>query len=85
MRIHSQDQTLPTISLILGIFAFLTGCFFGGIPLGALSIILGVMALNNEKRDANRYGGKGLAIAGIVTGAIGFFISILILLAAAAG
>lgn len=85
MRIQSQDQTLPTISLILGIFAFVTGCFFGGIPLGALAVILGVMALNNEKRDSARYGGKGLAIAGIITGIIGFFISILILLAAAAG
>jgi hypothetical protein len=84
MRIQSQDQTLPTISLILGIFAFLTGCFFGGIPLGALAVILGVMALNNEKRDSARYGGRGLAIAGIITGIIGFFISILILLAAAA-
>lgn len=85
MRIRSQDQTLPTISLILGIFAFLTGCFFGGIPLGALAVILGVMGMNNEKRDSSRYGGRGLAIAGIVTGIIGFFISILILLAAAAG
>ena len=34
MRIQRQDQTLPTISLILGIFAILTNCF-GGIPLGA--------------------------------------------------
>ena len=85
MRIQGQDQTLPTISLILGIFAFITGCFFGGIPLGALAVILGVMGLNNEKRDSARYGGRGMAIAGIITGIIGFFISILILLAAAAG
>lgn len=85
VRIQSQDQTLPTISLVLGIFAILVGCFMGGIPLGALAVILGVMALNNEKRDPNKYGGKGLAIAGIVTGVIGFFISILIILAALAG
>ncbi len=85
MRVQSQDQTLPTISLILGIFAVLVGCFMGGIPLGALAIILGVMALNNEKRDPAKYGGKGLAIAGIVTGVIGFFFSILIILLALAG
>lgn len=85
MRIQSQDQTLPTISLVLGIFAVLVGCFMGGIPLGALAVILGVMALNNEKRDPNKYGGKGLAIAGIVTGVIGFFFSILIILVALAG
>lgn len=85
MRVQSQDQTLPTISLILGIFAVLVGCFMGGIPLGALAIILGVMALNNEKRDPAKYGGKGLAIAGIVTGIIGFLFSILIILLALAG
>lgn len=82
IRIRSQDQTLPIISLILGIFALLTGCFLGGIPLGALSVILGVMAMNNEKRDSARYGGKGLAIAGIVTGIIGLLTSIFIILLA---
>lgn len=62
----------------------MTGCVFGGIPLGTLAIILGVMGMNNEKRDSTRYGGKGMAIAGIITGVIGFFISIFILLLAAA-
>jgi hypothetical protein len=84
MQIRSQDQTLPTISLVLGIFAILVGCFFGGIPLGALAVILGVIALNNEKRDAAKYGGRGLAIAGIVTGVIGFLMSILLILIALA-
>jgi hypothetical protein len=85
MRVQSLDQTLAVISLILGIFALLVGCFFGGIPLGSLAVILGVMALNNEKNNPARYGGKGMAIAGIITGVIGFFISLLIILAAFAG
>ncbi len=84
MRINSQNQTLPTVSLILGIFAVLIGCFLGGIPLGVIAVILGIMALNNEKNDPSKYGGKGLAIAGIVTGIVGFCISILVILAAIA-
>src|ERR1043165_2126849 len=39
MQGRSQDKNLPTISLVLGMLAVLIGCFFGGIPLGALAII----------------------------------------------
>ncbi len=84
MRINSQNQTLATVSLILGIFAVLIGCFLGGIPLGAIAVGLGIMALNYEKNDPSKYGGKGLAIAGIVTGIVGFCLSILVILAAIA-
>jgi Domain of unknown function (DUF4190) len=83
MRINSKDQTLPIISLVLGILAILIGCCYGGIPLGAGAIITGVIALNNEKADPTQYGGRGLAIGGIVTGAVGFSISIIIILIAA--
>ena len=79
---QSQDKTLPTISMILGIIAVLIGCCYGGIPLGAGAIIVGVVALNNEKSDPTNYGGKSMAIAGIVTGAVGFAISIMIVIGA---
>lgn len=85
LRAGSQEQTLPVISLILGILALLVACFLGGIPLGVIAVVLGILALNNEKRDPVKYGGKGMAIAGIVTGIIGFLISVFILLAAMAG
>jgi len=81
-RIGSKDQTLPTVSLVLGLLAVLVGCIFGGIPLGALAVVTGAMALNNEKKDSSKYGGRGLAIAGIVTGVVGFFISLFIILLA---
>lgn len=75
VRIERQDQTLPTISLILGIFALLTSCI-GGIPLGAAAIISGVIALNHERNEPAKYGGRGLAMGGVITGAIGFAIMI---------
>lgn len=81
-RIGSKDQTMPTVSLVLGMLAVLVSCVFGGIPLGVLAVITGAMALNNEKKDSSKYGGRGLAIAGIVTGVVGFFISIFIILLA---
>ncbi len=80
MRVNSQDHTLPTISLVIGILAVVIGCCYGGIPLGAGAIITGVIALNQEKEDPTKYGGRGLAIAGIITGAVGFSMSIIIIL-----
>ena len=85
MRIQSQNQTLPTISLILGIVGLLTFCCYGGIPLGAGAIITGVIALNQEKADPSQYGGRGLAIGGIITGAIGLVIGIGIIFIAIIG
>ncbi len=78
MRIDSKDQTLPIISLVLGILAIVI-CCYGGIPFGAGAIITGVIALNNEKSDPAKYGGHGLAVGGIVTGTVGFIITIVII------
>jgi hypothetical protein len=79
MQGRSQDKNLATVSLVLGLLAVLVGCVFGGIPLGAIAVVTGVIALNNEKKDSSKYGGRGLAIAGIVTGVVGFLISMFII------
>jgi hypothetical protein len=76
LRIQSQNQTLPTISLVLGILGVVTICCYGGIPLGAAAVIMGVIAMNQEKNDPQNYGGRGMAIGGIVTGAISLVIGI---------
>lgn len=72
-----RDQTLPVISLILGILAVFLGCFFLGIPLGLGAIITGGIGLNNEKKAPDKYGGRGLAMGGVITGAIGLAIGIM--------
>jgi prepilin-type processing-associated H-X9-DG protein len=56
-------------SLVLGILSF---CFslFAAIP----AIILGALALNEINREEGRVTGKGLALAGIITGALGILI-----------
>jgi hypothetical protein len=82
-NVGSQDQTLPIISLVLGILSILTVCCWGGIPLGAGAIVTGIIALNKEKADPSRFGGRGLAMGGIITGAlaaaVGFGFLILII------
>lgn len=76
-----RDQTLPTISLILGIAAFLLVCCSGGIWLGLPAAVVGFLGLRNTDAEPARYGGRGLAIAGMVLGIITFLASIFFLLA----
>jgi hypothetical protein len=85
MRIQSQNQTLPTISLVLGILGVVTICCYGGLPLGTAAVITGVIAMNQEKNDPDTYGGRGLAIGGIITGAISLVIGIGFILLAIIG
>ncbi|MBP6004723.1 MAG: DUF4190 domain-containing protein [Pyrinomonadaceae bacterium] len=73
--VQSRDQTLPTISLVLGILGFLMICCYGGIWLGLPAAIVGFMGMKNADGDPSRYGGRGLAIGGMVLGVISFLAS----------
>ncbi len=65
---------LAIASLTLGIIGIPTLglCLIGGIA----GIALGVMALNKAKLDPTRYGGKGMAIAGIITSGVSLALAI---------
>lgn len=76
----TQNQTLPIISLVLGILAGLLVCCYGGIWLGLPAAILGYMGMRNVEQDPARFGGRGLAIAGMILGIISFLISVVILI-----
>ena len=77
----SADQTLPVISLILGVSGVLLSfCCFAGIPLGAAAMITAFLGMNNAGKDPLKYSGRGLAIGGLVLGAIAFLISMLMFL-----
>lgn len=78
---YGQDQTLPIVSLVFGILSIpLAFCCYGGIPLGIVALITGYIGLNNEKNDPTRYGGRGLAIGGMVTGGLVLALSILLII-----
>lgn len=77
-----QNQGTPVlaiVSMILGILATISStvccCFYGfiaGIPLGIAALITGFI---NTKKQA---GGKGMSIAGMITGAVGLLAGIVV-------
>lgn len=76
-QVQGKDQTIPTISLVLGILGFVFFCCYGGIPFGLVAMILGYVGMNNANNNPTQYGGRGMAIAGMVIGGITFLITIL--------
>jgi hypothetical protein len=64
-----QSKGMATASLVLGIIGLLT---FGLLMVGAVvGLILGIRALRKASSEPSVYGGKGVAIGGIVTNALG--------------
>lgn len=68
------NQTLPIISLVLGIVSV---CCYVSPLTGLGALITGYLGMKNVNQDPNQYGGKGLAIAGMIVGGIFFLIGIL--------
>jgi hypothetical protein len=75
-RVVSQDKTLATVSLVLGILSLLLMCCYLGLPLGAGALITGYLGMNRSNLDPESYGGKELAIIGMVLGGISTALSL---------
>ncbi len=56
------------VGLVIPFVNFL--CFFGSPALGLAGIITGFLARSRANRDPEQYGGAGLALGGIITGAL---------------
>lgn len=70
-------------ALVAGVVALLLfWCFFVGIPVGIAAVVLGVVALNKVK--AGTGGGRGLALAGVVTGGVAILVSVVLVVAVVA-
>jgi len=78
----SQPQkSLAVLSMVLGIVSITIGmCCYFGVLTSPVALGLGVFSLYQIKQDPSKYGGKGMAIAGIVTGALYFVFAALIVL-----
>jgi hypothetical protein len=77
IQMMGRDQTLPTISLVLGIISVCFACCYGfGIFLSVPALITGYIGMNNAKNNPSRYDGHGLAIAGLVTGGVGTLVAL---------
>jgi hypothetical protein len=75
----SPNQTLAITSLGLGIASITIGwCCSMGVVLSPAALVTGFIALSQMKKDPQAYGGRGLAIGGIVTGVI--YLSVILLI-----
>jgi hypothetical protein len=74
------QQTLAVASLVLGIVSITVGwCCSFGILTGPIALVLGIVALVQIKNDPKKFGGKGFAIGGIVSGGLYFVILAIII------
>jgi hypothetical protein len=72
-----QNSTLAIISLICGILGMTVCC--GSFVVSLVAVILGFMARGKATSDPGNYGGAGLALGGIITGAIGLLGSLIVI------
>lgn len=70
---EGENKTMAIISLVCGILSCLC-CF--SVLTGPAAIVLGFMAKGNIDKNPAVYGGRGLALGGMITGAIGTLIGI---------
>ena len=77
----SPNQTLAIVSLGLGISSVTIGwCCSSGMLLSPAALITGFLALSYIKKNPSAYGGRGMAIGGIVTAIVYLSVLLLILL-----
>lgn len=68
-----QNKTLAIVSLVLGIISL---CCYVSPLTGIAALITGFLAMKKANNDPSNYGGKGLAIAGMITGGIFFLVGV---------
>lgn len=83
--VQSRDQTMPMISLILGVLSIFLICCYGGIWLGLPAAVLGFLGMRNADRDPTKYTGRGMAIGGMVLGVVSLLASLVFVLIAIIG
>lgn len=78
MQNNNESKGLAIAALVLGISSIVVGCCMSymGIPLAITGIVLGIVSLVKKKP------GKGMAIAGIVTGSVAIVLIAIMLITA---
>jgi len=68
-----QNQTLPIISLVLGILSLC--CYISPLT-GLAALVTGYLGMKNANTDPAQYGGKTLAIVGMILGGLFFLVGL---------
>jgi Domain of unknown function (DUF4190) len=69
---QKQQNIFGILSLVLGIVSIVVCCFYAGVWAGIPAIVLGVIGMNKAKRG--QASNRGLALTGVILGAIGVVI-----------
>lgn len=77
-----RTNGLAVGALIAGIIAFFTGWIFIGIAIGVAAVVMGFLGVK-KANSGEADGGKGLAIAGIITGGLGIVFGIIMIIVVA--
>lgn len=75
----TQQQTLAVASMILGLVGITFGWICGGPFFALLALVMGIVALFQIKKDPVRYGGKPMALIGLILGALVLAIYVVIM------
>ena len=73
----AEKKGLAIASLVCGLL-FWFG--FPGFVCSILAIVFGIIQLKNIKKTPGQYGGKGMAIAGLILGSIGILFFLIVTL-----
>jgi hypothetical protein len=73
---QQENKSLATAAMVIGIISVTVGWMcLGPIP-GIAAIIMGAIALSQMKKTPDRFGGKPMAVVGVVTGSVTVLIHI---------
>lgn len=76
--VGGQNQTLAIVSLVCGILSIV--CCWFSILVGPAGFITGYMAKSRADQNPAQYGGRGMALAGMITGGIGTALGLLFII-----
>lgn len=76
------QQGFAIASLVVGLVSITVGWCYLALVSGPVAIGLGLAALSQIRKDPDRYGGKPMAIIGIVTGAVPFAVLFIVIVLA---
>ena len=77
MNQQLQNNSLAIVSLVSGIISLPMVICCYGLPFNVIAIITGIIAMGQINKAPETMTGKGMAIAGIVTGVVSFILLIL--------
>jgi hypothetical protein len=81
-----KTSGFATAGLVLGIISLTVGlCCCYGLPFNITGLIFSIVALGQINNDPARYGGKGMAITGLVLCMISLAVMVILFLVAAIG